>query len=184
MPVTGSPARHTGTVGMFKLLITWLERLLFGAASLALLVSVGLAFYAVVLRYGFNASLEWIEEAARYFALFSALLVAGPVLRHRGHVALDMLPNSLRGRRKYLHRLATGLIAFSVATCIFLWGTALVSQSWSFSMRTGSLQFPQWLPYSIFPAGMGVLMVFSLIEIIEAAMALRRGDPLSDEQTE
>ncbi len=160
---------------MLKSIISWLERLLFGAASLALLASVGLAFYAVVLRYGYNASLEWIEEAARYLALFSALLVVGPVLRHRGHVALDLLPKALPERGRHLHRLAAGLIALAVASGVFWWGFLLMRQTMSFGMRTGSLQFPQWLPYSIIPAGMAILVLFSLIEIIEAAAALRRG---------
>lgn len=161
---------------MLKSLVIWSERVLFGLASLALLASVGLAFYAVVLRYGFNASLEWLEEAARYLALFAALLVAGPVLRHRGHVALDLFPASLTGRFRHLHRLVAGMIAFAVAVAVFVWSFQLVMQTMTFGMRTGSLQFPQWLPYSIIPVGMAILIVFSLLEIIEAAISIIKND--------
>lgn len=166
---------------MLKFAITWAERLLFGIASLALLASVGLAFYAVILRYGYNASLEWLEEASRYLALFSALLVAGPVLRLRGHVALDLVPSALPGRGHHIHRFVTGLIAFAVGAGAFWWGFQLMSQSIAFGMRTGSLQFPQWLPYSIIPIGMAVLILFSLVEMIEAGADLRRNAPPRDE---
>lgn len=162
---------------MLNSVVTWTERLLFGVAGMALLASVGLAFYAVVLRYGYNASLEWLEEAARYLALFSALLVAGPVLRLRGHVALDLVPRALSSRGQHLHRFITGAVALAVATGVFWWGFQLMSQSMTFGMRTGSLQFPQWLAYSIIPLGMAILMLFSLVEMIEAGLALRRGAP-------
>lgn len=160
---------------MLNSVMTWAERLLFGVAGMALLASVGLAFYAVVLRYGFNSSLEWLEEAARYLALFSALLVAGPVLRLRGHVALDLAPRALPNRIQHIHRFIAGLVALAVATGVFWWGLQLMNQSLKFGMRTGSLQFPQWLPYSIIPLGMAILMLFSLVETIEAGQALRTG---------
>ena len=152
-----------------------LDRLLFALGSAGLLGSVGLAFTAVVLRYVFSTSLEWIEEGARYLALFAALLVAGPVLRNRGHVALDLLTAGLSGRGAQIHRALMGLIAVGVGAAVFVWGVRLVLQTYQFGMMTGSLQFPQWLPYSIIPLGMAFLMVFGLLEIGSAVAALRAG---------
>lgn len=158
------------------------EGVLYLLAGAGLLGSVGLAFTAVVLRYVFNHSLEWIEEAARYLALFSALLIAGPVARNRGHIALDVLTSGLDGATRELHRLAIAAITLAVSSAIFYWGVRLVIQTHGLGLRTGSLQFPQWLPYSIVPLGMAFLMLFSLFEIVTALADLRRGrsaDPQS-----
>lgn len=160
---------------MLQRAITILESILYVVASAGLLGSIGLAFTAVILRYVFNHSLEWIEEGARYLALFAALLVAGPVLRNRGHVALDLLTAGLHGTRMEVHRLAVGVIALAVSSAVFVWGTQLALQMYEVNLLSGSLQFPQWLPYSIVPLGMAMLMVFSLSEILAAIQAIRTG---------
>jgi C4-dicarboxylate transporter DctQ subunit len=157
-----------------------LESILYMLAGAGLLGSIGLAFTAVILRYIFNYSLEWIEEGARYLALFSALLAAGPVARNRGHIALDVVTAGLDGTARELHRLVVAVITLAVSSAIMVWGMRLVIQTHEFGMRTGSLQFPQWLPYAIVPLGMGFLALFSLIEIAAAPSALRAsraGDP-------
>lgn len=166
---------------------TILERILYVLASAGLLGSISLAFTAVILRYLFNHSLEWIEEGARYLALFAALLVAGPVLRNRGHVSLDLLTSGLQGTRAQIHRLAVGMVALAVSAYVFVWGLRLVLQTYNIGLLSGSLQFPQWLPYSIVPLGMAVLALFSLFEILSAIQAIRTGStplPAGDERPE
>lgn len=154
-----------------------LERVLFFVSGFALLGSVGLAFAAVIMRYVFSFSLEWIEEGARYLALFAAFVAAGPVLRNRGHVALDLLTSGLRGSREQMHRLAVNLVAVVVGGAIFVWGIELVLQTYEYGLLTGSLQFPQWLPYSIVPIGMAILVLFGLSEMVAALLALRTAPP-------
>jgi TRAP-type C4-dicarboxylate transport system permease small subunit len=138
-----------------------------------MLASVGLAFAAVIMRYVFNFSLEWIEEGARYLALLAAFVVAGPVLRNRGHVALDLLTSRLRGTHEQMHRFAVSLVALVVGAAIFVWGVVLVLQTYQYGLLTGSLHFPQWLPYSIVPLGMAILVLFSVSEMIAAIVAMR-----------
>lgn len=162
---------------MFQRATDILERFLYFVSGTAMIASVGLAFAAVIMRYVFNFSLEWIEEAARYLALFTAFLIAGPVLRNRGHVALDLLSSGLSGTRQQMHRLAVNLIALVVGAAIFAWGMGLVLQTYEFGLLTGSLQFPQWLPYSIVPLGMAILVLFSLSEVLAAIDAIRAAPP-------
>lgn len=160
--------------------IKHIENALFLIAGLGLLGSVGLAFTAVVLRYGFSFSLEWIEEGARYLAIFAALLVTGPVLRRRGHIALDLVPSALHGRRLALHRFALAVLALLVSVALCIWGYQLTAQTFQFGMRTGSLQFPQWLPYSILPLAMAILALFSLTMVIEAVQDVFRAGKSRD----
>lgn len=161
-----------------------LEKLLFLVSAAAMLASVGLAFAAVIMRYVFNFSLEWIEEGARYLALFAAFIVAGPVLRNKGHVALDLLVSGLTGARQQLHLFAVNLVAFVIGCAIFAWGADLALQTYEYGVLTASLQFPQWLPYSIVPLGMAILVLFSLAEMITAIQALRAPEPRQREQPE
>jgi TRAP-type C4-dicarboxylate transport system permease small subunit len=154
-----------------------LEKVLFFVSGMAMLASVGLAFAAVIMRYAFNFSLEWIEEGARYLALFAAFIVAGPVLRNKGHVALDLLVTGLTGARQQLHLFAVNLAAFIVGAAIFAWGAELALQTFEYGVLTASLQFPQWLPYSIVPLGMGILVLFSLSGMIAAIQLMRTPEP-------
>ncbi len=161
-----------------------LEKILFFVSGLAMLASVGLAFAAVIMRYVFSFSLEWIEEAARYLALFAAFIVAGPVLRNKGHVALDLLVTGLTGARQQLHLFAVNLAAFIVGGAIFAWGAELALQTFEYGVLTASLQFPQWLPYSIVPLGMAILVLFSLVGMIAAIQAMRAPAPEARTQPE
>ena len=164
---------------MLKRAIDVLERFLFFVAGAGLVASIALAFAAVILRYIFNYSLEWIEEGARYLALAAAFVIAGPVLRNGGHVALDLLTSGLEGARLQMHRLAVNVAALLVGLAVFVWGSLLVRQTYEFGLLTGSLQFPQWLPYSIVPVGMAILVLFSAFEITDAFRALRSGKEAS-----
>ncbi len=168
---------------MLQRAIATLEGILYFLAGASLLGSIGLAFAAVILRYLFSYSLEWVEEGARYLALLTALLIAGPVLRNRGHVALDLLSARLSGTGMQIHRLAVNVIAFVVSAAVFVWGTRLAFQTFEIGLLTGSLQFPQWLPYSILPLGMVILMLFSLSEIVAAVQAMRSGPTAGSDAT-
>jgi TRAP-type C4-dicarboxylate transport system permease small subunit len=74
-----------------------------------------------------------------------------------------------------IHRLIVGIFALVVSAFVFLWSTELVQQTLDFGLLTGSLQFPQWLPYSIVPLGMAFLILFSVIEIFSAIGEMRAG---------
>lgn len=169
---------------MLQRIMDVLEKMLFFVSGLAMLASVGLAFAAVIMRYVFSFSLEWIEEAARYLALFAAFIVAGPVLRNKGHVALDLLVTGLTGARQQLHLFAVNLTAFIVGGAILVWGTELAMQTYEYGVLTASLQFPQWLPYSIVPLGMGILVLFSLAGMMAAIQAMRAPEPRKLSQSE
>jgi TRAP-type C4-dicarboxylate transport system permease small subunit len=75
------------------------------------------------------------------------------------------------------------LAAFIVGGAIFAWGAELALQTFEYGVLTASLQFPQWLPYSIVPLGMAILVLFSLAGMIAAIQAMRapvseaRGQP-------
>jgi len=169
-----------GASTVFQRAIDALAKVLYFISGMALVSSVGLAFAAVIMRYVFNFSLEWIEEGARYLALFAAFLAAGPVLRDRGHVALDLLTSGLTGIPQQIHRLAAHLVAMVAGAAIFAWGMDLVLQTYEFGLLTGSLQFPQWLPYAIVPLGMAFLVLFSLSEIIAAIGAILSERSMAD----
>ena len=162
---------------MLQKLANILDYILFFFASMGLLGSVGLAFAAVVMRYMFNFSLEWVEEGARYLALFAALLVAGPVARKGGHISLDIMTSELKGKAQEITRIITGLITLAISSAILFWGVTVAIQSYEFGMRTASLQFPQWIPFLIFPLGMIFLLIFSIVEILAASATLRKNQP-------
>ena len=69
--------------------------------------------------------------------------------------------------------MVTLIVGGFIGTGICFWGTQLAVRTYGFGMKTGSLQFPLWLPYSIIPLGTAFFVLFCVIEICEATVALR-----------
>jgi TRAP-type C4-dicarboxylate transport system permease small subunit len=47
---------------------------------------------SVVMRYGFNSSLSWSEDAAKFLMVWLAFIAAPLGFRHGAHVSLELLP--------------------------------------------------------------------------------------------
>jgi TRAP-type C4-dicarboxylate transport system permease small subunit len=62
------------------------------AGATLLFVAITLAIAAeVLLRYGFNSPIAWVVELSEYALLWITFLGASWVLRHGGHVRVDIL---------------------------------------------------------------------------------------------
>jgi len=81
--------------------VGWLTGLAMGLAALALLASLALIGWAVVMRYAFNAAPGWVDDFVGFSLVAIVLLAAAQTLRKGEHIGVDLLVERLgpAGRR-------------------------------------------------------------------------------------
>lgn len=131
------------------------------AVGLLLAVMVVLVFGNVVLRYGFSASIGWVEELSRYMMVWLAWLAAGLAYRNGAHIALDFLENALPDGA------ARALRAFIILSMIGFFGALVYLggqyASFSWGDETPMLRLPFGLIHLAIPVGSAVMLMHLLL---------------------
>ncbi len=113
----------------------------------------------VVMRYGFNRPLAWVDEISEYALLWMTFLGTAWVLRQGGHVRVDILmqffsPAALR--RCGLFSSGCGILA---ALVLVVFGTNV---TWTAALRgsfkSTGLDLPTWMVLVVIPLG-GLLLL-------------------------
>lgn len=116
----------------------FLFQLLAGFFVLVIVVALG---WDLVARNVFNAPTLWAMDLSRFALLFVFFLGLAPALESGSHVAVDILPEALRGWSKWaLQLLAQALVI--VFACFLLW--QVVVQTYDSFVDNGS--FPTVIP--------------------------------------
>jgi TRAP-type C4-dicarboxylate transport system permease small subunit len=151
----------------YKKLNDGLEWLLVGFTGLLILVIVALPFVSAVVRYFTGEGYTWLAESPPQLVPWVVFPLLGVVLRHDGHIAVDVLPHYLAGRTLTLLRaavLAVGLAA-AVAFAIFGVKTVLFFRQLGV-MSTTEIEFPMWVIYASYPLGFILAANFALESLL------------------
>jgi TRAP-type C4-dicarboxylate transport system permease small subunit len=115
---------------------------------------------------------SYTEEVARYLLIWVGLLGAAFAAGKRIHLAIDLLPSKLEGRRKHLLMLFIELVIFGFALLVLVIGGAgLVRLTLSLGQTSAALQVPLGYVYLALPFS-GLLMMF--FSALHAAEEVRR----------
>lgn len=149
-------------IAITSLWLAWaaslVSRLMLVAVALMLLVQV-------CLRFGFNYSLPWPEEAARYLMIWIVMLSGSLLVRDDQLVRVDFLDH-LWSPRLLVWRNLTFRLLLAVMLCVLAW------QGWdqaSFAMRrtTTALQISWFWVYLAIPVGAALMLIQMLDRAIE-----------------
>lgn len=148
---------------------------LLGVVGAAILIGMLLLVAAnVVLRYGFGSPIAWADQVATYGIVYVTFIGAPRVLARRGHVAVDILENTLSpaGRRVLRTGIDTvGFLYCSVFTLLALRETQrLIDRGAQF---TDAVTVPQWIVYSVIPLGAALLALQFLAHLLTDLRSLR-----------
>ena len=98
--------------------------------------------YAVLMRYGFNWSPPWTHEAALFMYGGVAVLTGAYVLRHKGHIRMDIFYERLSLRKRAVMNSIFSPLFFGFMA-ILIW------QGWEmtdFAMKTNQVTNSMWHP--------------------------------------
>jgi C4-dicarboxylate transporter, DctQ subunit len=118
-----------------------------------------LVFVQVVLRYLFNYSLSWSEEAARYLIVWFIFIGSSIAVREKAHATMDALVTILPAKGKRIFAILSNLIAM-VFCLILMWsGIKTVEGVVAFGSVTPAIGMPMYLPYLAIPVGAGLMFI-------------------------
>ena len=159
-------------ISSFIALVTGLNRVLFYLAAAIIFAVVPMLLYEVVARYVFDAPTVWAMEAST-LVFGPHFMLAGPYLLHlRGHVAVDIVSERLKGPAKHW-------VEVFIYIGIAIFAAVFAKVSWPLAVNAydlGETSFSAWNPpiwwmKFIVPLALGLLFVQALAEM---AAALRR----------
>lgn len=135
---------------------------------IAVMIALVTAMANVILRKVTNdLSLYWSDEVVRKVIFFSTYIGCAALVRSRGQIRIDALPQLLPNLKKPLTLLANLVSLFFSGVMIFL-GTQMTIMMYEDEYaKTATLEIPEFYFYAILPI-MGIMMFFrSLIVIRE-----------------
>ena len=137
-----------------------------GITLALMLVIVALNAVNIVLRYFFRAPLSWAEEAMLYLMIFGVYVGAISVAWQQAHIRIDaVLDFAPPARRKVLEIVST-LVLAAVLVPVVLASFRVVSLLFDFDQRSDALHLPMWIPQSVIPISLLLIVLMSLLRIL------------------
>jgi TRAP-type C4-dicarboxylate transport system permease small subunit len=149
-------------------------------ASHALVAAAVVLSESVLVRYLYKSATDWQDEISVMLLVGAIFMSAAYVQSVRGHVAIEALAELLSpAANRFRVICADGV---SLAFCLFFsW------KSWTLmhealidgQVRDSTFATPLWIPYSLMGAGMSLLAIQILLQLIAelARPAVRRPAP-------
>lgn len=150
------------------------------SAILIVLCSLVLC-YEVITRYVIHVSNDWVIELSVFMLIAATFMAAAHTQRERAHVGIEIL-DEVMSKKATQWRLLFGDVlscAFCVLVAVLSW--EYFYEAYSEGWDSGSTWSPKmWIPYSFMAAGMTLLSLEFLVQIIEGVGKVMR--PMSNQQ--
>lgn len=157
-PTTGNPLEWT------MYFVNWAVTIV---AMVALLVASGALSYSVVVRYLFKSPTDWQDEFAVFLLVGATFGCGAMVQAHRGHVGIGVLESVLPAWANAVRMLLVDLVS-GVFCGFFAWKSwTLCAEAWREGQTTSTTWAPPlWIPYSLMAAGMSLLVLQIVCQIL------------------
>jgi TRAP-type C4-dicarboxylate transport system permease small subunit len=136
---------------MFGKLLEGFDRLVCWAIMLVMALMVAVVSMQVLLRYGFNSSIDWADDIGRLMFVTAVFLAVPIGIKHNAHISIELLtarlPAGLQdGLARFVALLSTGLML------MITWYTVQVAaEQWSVMLPTLNLTTAVFM----LPVGLG-----------------------------
>jgi TRAP-type C4-dicarboxylate transport system permease small subunit len=137
-----------------------LERAVVAVATAGLLLLFVLVTVQVVLRYGFNYTPFFLEEFARMGLVWSVLAAAAIGVRHRSHIAVEILSDHLPGPLRRVWYWLREVLCFLLFVLVAVEGVDMVR--FGYEQTSTGLQMRLAYPYSGVPIFFAIAAIFAL----------------------
>ncbi len=146
--------------------ISTINRAMMAVSAAAVLVSLALIGWAVVMRYVFGRPPVWVDETVGFLLVGIVMLAAAEVLRDGEHIGVDLFTARLSGRARLWAHAWSSLSVLAVAIIFIVngWQSAMFSRSLGI-LTEGHLELPVYLLMLLLPLG-GVLMLLTAAEAL------------------
>lgn len=124
--------------------------------------------WQVFTRFVLQNPSSYTEELARYLLVWLGLLGAAYAVGRKMHLAIDLLPQKLTGRKRLLLEIVIQLFVFIFAATVMLsGGVGLVGLTLMLQQVSAALQIKLGYVYLVLPLSGGLMMFYSGTYIVE-----------------
>lgn len=124
--------------------------------------------WQVASRYVFQAPSSFTDELSRYLLIWLGMLGAAYVAGQNGHLAIDILPQKLKGRKKIRLQIFICIVILAfVLPVMILGGSNLVYITYVLGQKSATLQVPLAYVYAIIPLSGLLVAYYQIADIIE-----------------
>lgn len=176
-------ARPPGVIGAVGAALQGVNRLIMVLCGVALVLACLVLTYSVVVRYLLRIPTDWQDETAVFLIVGATFFSAAAIQARRGHVSIELLASYLSPALNRLRLLMADAISLAFCT-FFAWKSWTLLHEALVDGQTSSSSWgpPLWIPYSLMSAGMTLLSLQILLQIVEfaathSALAAGRADP-------
>lgn len=150
-----------------------LDKVLSILAVTCLIVSVGLAFIGVILRYQFGVSYQLLEEICRYAIVYGVFIYIGPLIKKDEHIKMTFLDEKLSVKSKLRKDLLLSIIMFISLVILSYASVIWVSSLYEMKLNTLSGEMLMAIPALAILIGMMLSTVYAALEIIKDVALLK-----------
>jgi TRAP-type C4-dicarboxylate transport system permease small subunit len=148
----------------------WFDRfngLLLKLSMLAMVVTSLVLTYSVATRYFFKSPTDWQDEASVFMLVGVTFFCAAWVQSQRGHIGIEALASILPARVNVVRLFVVDLLSFAFCA-FFAWKSWTLFHEALVDGQTTSSTFapPLWIPYSMMAAGMSILTLQLLMQVL------------------
>jgi TRAP-type C4-dicarboxylate transport system permease small subunit len=144
-----------------------LNRVIVIISSIALVLAACVLTYSVVVRYFLKYSTDWQDEMSVFLIVGAVFMSAAAIQAQRGHIGIEAIVGLLPKRVNHVRILLVDLA--SLAFCAyFAWKSiTLLHEAIVDDYHSSSTWAPPlWIPYSLMAAGMVLLSVQLLLQVV------------------
>lgn len=137
-----------------------IDKILYVFLVIVMAILVIDVLWQVASRFLFNSPSSFTDELAGFLLIWVGLLGAAYGTGTKIHLAIDLLPSKIRGKkRKYLEIFINSLIAIFALVVFVIGGTWLVYTRFYLGQISAALELPLGYVYLVLPLS-GILMIF------------------------
>ena len=154
-----------------------IEDLLAYLAGTMIAFIVAAIIYEVFMRYALNKPTLWVVEIVEVSLLFVTFLCTSWLLKHEGHVTMDIVVRKFSAKTQGIVKALTSAICSMTCLILTIYGVKAVVVSYQLGYNTATeLELPQYAILSIIPIGTFLLFIRFLIRSFRAlTSAHKRG---------
>ena len=154
-------------VAAMQLLLARINGALLKLSMLAMILTALVLTYSVVARYFFKTPTDWQDEASVFMLVGVTFFCTAYVQSFRGHIGIEALATILPPKVNAARLFLVDLLSFAFCA-FFSWKSwALCHEAWVDGQTTSStLAPPLWIPYSMMAAGMTLLAIQILVQVL------------------
>src|SRR5215475_1227557 len=153
--------------GVIARTLARINRLVVIVSSVALVIASCVLTYSVIVRYFLHFPTDWQDEMSVFLIVGAVFMSSAAVQAQRGHIGIEAIVGLLPKRVNHV-RIALVDLASLAFCAYFAWKSitllheAIVDDYHS----TSTWAPPLWIPYSLMAAGMVLLSVQLLLQVI------------------